>query len=86
MSFCRALEIIPGGAGDLNLSPAFARLPAPQLMTRAPSANEYGVAVRGDSVAAWCWAWLLTKARFKPALERTARPRLPAIMLSERAL
>jgi hypothetical protein len=42
--------------------------------------------IRGDSVAAWCCAWLVTKAGFKPALERTVRPRLPAIMLSEGAL
>jgi hypothetical protein len=48
--------------------------------------NSAGILIRGDSVAAWCCAHLLTKAGFKPALERTARPRLPAIMLSESAL
>jgi 2-polyprenyl-6-methoxyphenol hydroxylase-like FAD-dependent oxidoreductase len=44
------------------------------------------IRVRGSSVAAWCSVHLLTKAGFLPALERTARPRLPAIMLSEAAL
>ena len=44
------------------------------------------IGIRGDSVAAWCCTHLLTKAGFKPALERTARPRLPAIMLSDAAL
>lgn len=48
--------------------------------------GESRVVIRGDSVAAWCGAHLLTKAGFKPLLERTARPRLPAIMLSEAAL
>jgi hypothetical protein len=48
--------------------------------------NSAGILIREDSVAAWCCAHLLTKAGFQPALERTARPRLPAIMLSESAL
>ena len=51
-----------------------------------PHGKESAILIRGDSVAAWCCAFLLTKAGFKPALERTARPRLPAIMLSEAAL
>jgi hypothetical protein len=42
--------------------------------------------IRGDSVAAWCCVHLLTKAGLNPALQRTARPRLPAIMLSDAAL
>ena len=44
------------------------------------------ITIRGDSAAAWCCAHLLTNAGFKPALHRTGRPRLPAIMLSEAAL
>jgi hypothetical protein len=47
--------------------------------------REFGIFIRGDSVAAWCCAHLLAKAGFKPVLERTTRPRLPAIMLSEAA-
>jgi len=47
---------------------------------------EISVRIRGYSAAAWCCVHLLTKAGFKPALKRTARPRLPAIMLSEVAL
>src|ERR1700681_2633592 len=44
------------------------------------------IIIRGDSVAAWCCVHLLTRAGFNPVLKRTARPRLPAIMLSEAAL
>jgi hypothetical protein len=55
-------------------------------MTPPPRGKESGILIRGDSVAAWCCAHLLTKAEFRPALERTARPRLPVIMLSEAAL
>src|SRR5580704_2744059 len=44
------------------------------------------VVIRGNSVAAWGCVHLLGKAGFRPVLERTARPRLPAIMLSEAAL
>ena len=55
-------------------------------MSHLPLRKESSVAIRGDSVAAWCCAHLLTKAGFKATLERTARPRLPAIMLSETAL
>jgi len=45
-----------------------------------------GVRIRGNSVAAWCSMHLLAKAGFAPEMERTSRPRLPAIMLSEGAL
>ena len=55
-------------------------------MTLPPLLKEACIAIRGDSVAAWCCAHLLTKAGIRPALERAARPRLPAIMLSEAAL
>ena len=55
-------------------------------MTPSSRWKESGIVIRGDSVAAWCCAYLLTKAGFKPALERTPRPRLPAIMLGESAL
>jgi 2-polyprenyl-6-methoxyphenol hydroxylase-like FAD-dependent oxidoreductase len=55
-------------------------------MTAPASWKESAIAIRGDSVAAWCCAYLLKKAGVKPALERTDRPRLPAIMLSEAAL
>lgn len=48
--------------------------------------KESKIVIRGDSAAAWCCAHLLTRAGFKPALARTARQRLPAIMLSETAL
>src|SRR5277367_1912784 len=44
------------------------------------------VVIRGNSVAAWGCLHLLRNAGFRPVLERTARPRLPAIMLSEAAL
>ena len=46
----------------------------------------WSLTIRGDSVAAWCSVHLLTKAGLNPALQRTARPRLPAIMLSDAAL
>jgi hypothetical protein len=44
------------------------------------------ITVRGDSVASRCCAHLLRTAGFKPVLERTRRPRLPAIMLSDAAV
>jgi hypothetical protein len=44
------------------------------------------VVIRGNSTAGWCCAHLLTKAGFRPTLQRAGRPRLPAIMLSEAAL
>jgi hypothetical protein len=55
-------------------------------MTLPLRSKEFGIVIRGDTVAAWCCAYLLRKAGFRPTLERTARPRLPAIMLSENAL
>jgi hypothetical protein len=55
-------------------------------MTVLQLRKESSILIRGDSVAAWCCAHLLTKAGFRPVLRRTARPRLPAIMLSEAAL
>jgi hypothetical protein len=44
------------------------------------------VAIRGDGVAAYCCAHLLRDAGFQVALERQARPRVPAIMLSDAAV
>jgi hypothetical protein len=44
------------------------------------------ITVRGDSVAYWSCAHMLRKAGFRPVLERTGRPRLPAIMLSDAAV
>ena len=55
-------------------------------MTPPSRWKESGIVIRGDSVAAWCCAYLLTKAGFKSAFKRTARPRLPAIMLGQAAL
>jgi len=55
-------------------------------MTAQRLAGELKITIRGDSAAAWCCAHLLTRAGFKPALDRIPRPRLPAIMLSEAAL
>jgi len=56
-------------------------------MTALPSRNnESSATIRGDSVAAWCCFHLLTKAGFNPVLARTARPRLPAILLSDAAI
>lgn len=44
------------------------------------------VLVRGDGVAAYCCAYLLTKAGFRVDLQPVDRPRLPAIMLGDQAL
>jgi hypothetical protein len=44
------------------------------------------VVIRGDGVAAYCCAYLLSKAGFRILLESIDRPRLPAIMLGEQAL
>ena len=44
------------------------------------------VLIRGDGVAAYCCAHLLTQAGIPVALERPIRRRLPAIMLSEAAI
>jgi hypothetical protein len=44
------------------------------------------IVIRGNSVAAWCCAHLLSEAGFKPVLERSDRPGVPAIMLSDAAL
>jgi len=55
-------------------------------MTALPLQKKESCAIRGDSVAAWCCFHLLTRAGFNPLLERAARPRLPAIMLSDAAL
>src|SRR5579871_4800572 len=44
------------------------------------------VIIRGYSVAACCSTHLLGRAGFAPRLERSSRPRLPAIMLSEAAV
>lgn len=42
--------------------------------------------IRGDGVAAYCCAYLLTKAGFRIQLEPVDRPRLPVILLGEHAL
>jgi hypothetical protein len=55
-------------------------------MTALPARKKQSCVIRGDSVAAWCCVHLLTKAGFDPVLERSARPRLPAIVLSDAAL
>lgn len=44
------------------------------------------IAIRGNSVAGWCCAHLLNGAGFKPVLEPSERPGVPAIMLSDAAL
>lgn len=44
------------------------------------------VAIRGDGVAAYCCAHLLSKAGFEVALEQVSRPRLPVILLGVQAL
>jgi hypothetical protein len=44
------------------------------------------VIVRGDGVAAYCCAYLLTKAGFRIDLQAVDRPRLPVILLGGQAL
>jgi hypothetical protein len=44
------------------------------------------ILIRGDGVAAYCCAHLLKKAGFRVDMERPARARVPAIMLSSRAV
>jgi hypothetical protein len=44
------------------------------------------VTIRGDGVAAYCCAYLLSKAGFGVKLEAVDRPRLPVILLSDQAL
>ncbi len=44
------------------------------------------VLIRGDGVAAYCCAYLLTKAGFRVDLQPVDRPRLPVIMLGDQAL
>lgn len=44
------------------------------------------VGIRGEGIAAYCCAWLLKRAGCQVRLERTDRPRVPAILLSELAL
>ena len=53
---------------------------------RSEESKRGSTTVRGDSVAAWCCLHLLTSAGFPAVLERTGRPRLPAILLSDAAL
>ena len=48
--------------------------------------QDSAVLVRGDGVAAYCCVHLLQQAGIPVVLDRPARPRLPAIMLSESAL
>jgi len=45
-----------------------------------------GVLIRGDGVAAYCCAHLLTKAGFRVSLQPVDRPRLPVILLGDQAL
>src|SRR5580658_10184604 len=49
-------------------------------------ANQLAVVIRGDGVAAYCCAYLLTKAGFPIDLQRVDRPRLPVILLGDQAL
>lgn len=42
--------------------------------------------IRGDGVAAYCCAYLLTKAGFNIDLQAVDRPRLPVILLGDQAL
>ncbi len=42
--------------------------------------------IRGDGVASYCCAYLLSKAGFQINLERVDRPRLPVILLGDQAL
>jgi hypothetical protein len=44
------------------------------------------VIIRGDSVAAYCCAYLLSKAGFKIDVQPVVRPRLPVILLNDQAL
>jgi hypothetical protein len=44
------------------------------------------VLIRGDGVAAYCCAYLLTKAGVPVSLERVDRPRLPVILLGDQSL
>jgi hypothetical protein len=49
-------------------------------------ARELAVVVRGDGVAAYCCAYLLSKAGFGIDLQPVDRPRLPVILLGDQAL
>jgi hypothetical protein len=44
------------------------------------------VIIRGDGVASFCCAYLLSKAGFQIDIERMDRPRLPVILLGDQAL
>ncbi len=44
------------------------------------------ILIRGDGVAAYCCAYLLTKAGFGVQLQPVDRPRLPVILLGDQAL
>jgi hypothetical protein len=44
------------------------------------------VVIRGDGVAAYCCAYLLSKAGFRIDLQPLIRPRLPVILLGDQAL
>src|SRR5258708_19859920 len=58
------------------------------IVRARPQASDLpmNIVIQGESVAAWCCAHLLKAAGLKPVLRRTARARLPAIMLSAAAL
>jgi hypothetical protein len=49
-------------------------------------AREQAVLIRGDGVAAYCCAYLLSKAGFQIELQPVDRPRLPVILLGDQAL
>jgi len=44
------------------------------------------VIIRGDGVASYCCAYLLSKAGYRIDIERADRPRLPVILLGDQAL
>jgi len=49
-------------------------------------AREQAVLIRGDGVAAYCCAYLLSKAGLRVDLQPVDRPRLPVILLGDQAL
>jgi len=57
-----------------------------RLQRSATTSGVTRIIIRGDGVAAYCCAYLLSKAGHEVTLEPVDRPRLPAIMLSDHAL
>jgi hypothetical protein len=41
------------------------------------------VHIRGDGLAAWCCAQLLSKSGFRPSIDRSRRSKLPLILVSD---